>query len=219
MPEVFSALTDSIWKELPAADGDAKTKVAISTIRRNLQREHVARLVRMVLGPKRDASASAACCSSDFAARAGRRPQPGPAASTQIDERIKAALGQDVDAADAGPLAAIARADRQDAQGFLASQRAVARRSMWEKTGQVQSAGIAIAVGAGRRPVPASWICQPFSPPHLLKELNFEKFNGSIASCSLLLDLSHQLEWIFSFSRPRCGMVQNRVTRPPAEIL
>src|SRR5271157_2094293 len=44
MSEIFRALTDSIWKELTPADA-AKTKVAVSAIRRNLQREHVARLV------------------------------------------------------------------------------------------------------------------------------------------------------------------------------
>ncbi len=54
LPEVFDALTDSIWSELPAAEisGSEKPKVAISTIRRNLQREHVKRLSEMVLGPR-----------------------------------------------------------------------------------------------------------------------------------------------------------------------
>lgn len=51
MPEVFDALTDSIWSELPA-DGGKKGKLEISTIRRNLQREHVRRLSRMVLGSR-----------------------------------------------------------------------------------------------------------------------------------------------------------------------
>ncbi len=56
LPEVFDALTDSIWTELPAADagGDEKAKVAVSTIRRNLQREHVKRLSDIVLGPRND---------------------------------------------------------------------------------------------------------------------------------------------------------------------
>ncbi len=49
--EIFRALTDSIWKELPPpAARPAGTKIAVSTIRRNLQRDHVARLVRIVLG-------------------------------------------------------------------------------------------------------------------------------------------------------------------------
>jgi hypothetical protein len=54
LPEIFDALTDSIWSELPAADssGSDKPKVAISTIRRNLQREHVKRLSEIVLGPR-----------------------------------------------------------------------------------------------------------------------------------------------------------------------
>jgi hypothetical protein len=56
MPEVFGALTDSIWTELPPAGGATgeKKKVAISTIRRNLQREHAKRLANMVLGPRND---------------------------------------------------------------------------------------------------------------------------------------------------------------------
>ena len=54
MPEVFDALTNSIWTELPATGrrSEKDRKIAISTIRRNLQREHVARLARLVLGPK-----------------------------------------------------------------------------------------------------------------------------------------------------------------------
>ncbi|MBX6312886.1 MAG: zinc-dependent metalloprotease [Isosphaeraceae bacterium] len=53
MDEVFRALTDGIWSELsnPPA-GDAK-KPALSTIRRNLQREHLRRLSLMVLGQGR----------------------------------------------------------------------------------------------------------------------------------------------------------------------
>lgn len=55
--EVFRALTDGIWTELanPAASAvDAKAKdFAISTLRRNLQREHVRRLSTIVLGNRR----------------------------------------------------------------------------------------------------------------------------------------------------------------------
>ncbi|MGO8753500.1 MAG: zinc-dependent metalloprotease, partial [Thermoguttaceae bacterium] len=60
MPEVFDALTNSIWTELPATDADLKKipKIVLSTIRRNLQREHVARLARLVLGPKRESQLS-----------------------------------------------------------------------------------------------------------------------------------------------------------------
>jgi hypothetical protein len=58
LPEVFDALTDSIWTELPAADQwpAEKKKIAISTIRRNLQREHLKRLSSLVLGPGNDSS-------------------------------------------------------------------------------------------------------------------------------------------------------------------
>ncbi len=57
MPEVFDALTDAIWTELPAADASGdKKKVEISAIRRNLQREHLKRLSSMVLGPRNDFS-------------------------------------------------------------------------------------------------------------------------------------------------------------------
>jgi hypothetical protein len=54
--EVFRALTDGIWTELanPSAAVDPKTKAfAVSTIRRNLQREHVRKLGSIVLGNRR----------------------------------------------------------------------------------------------------------------------------------------------------------------------
>lgn len=49
--EVFRALTDGVWSELagPAPDAEPKA-VAVSTIRRNLQREHLKRLAAMTLG-------------------------------------------------------------------------------------------------------------------------------------------------------------------------
>ncbi len=47
MAQVFDALSDAIWSELKSEE-----EVVISTLRRNLQREHVRRLGRMVLGPK-----------------------------------------------------------------------------------------------------------------------------------------------------------------------
>jgi hypothetical protein len=98
MPEIFRALTDSIWKELLPA-GATKTKVAVSMIRRNLQREHVTRLIRIVLGPRRDLSIF-----SDLIFFAFEPPAPPDARAlarlhlTEIDGRIKAALGQDRDA-------------------------------------------------------------------------------------------------------------------------
>lgn len=49
MSEVFRALTDGIWTELKDAPTDKE--LTVSTVRRNLQREHVKRLANMVLGP------------------------------------------------------------------------------------------------------------------------------------------------------------------------
>ena len=53
MDEVFRSLTDGIWSDLdhlPAATDDKGAKFALSTIRRNLQREYLRRLGDMVLG-------------------------------------------------------------------------------------------------------------------------------------------------------------------------
>jgi hypothetical protein len=51
--EVFRALTDGVWSELKAPTGDAKDEaLTVSTIRRNLQREHLKRLSTMVLGER-----------------------------------------------------------------------------------------------------------------------------------------------------------------------
>ena len=102
LPEVFDALTDSIWSELPTADKSAasKKKVEISTIRRNLQREHVKKLSNLVLGPNRDFSNFFFILFDDFG-------QPSPADAralarhhlTAIDVRIRRALDQaDLDA-------------------------------------------------------------------------------------------------------------------------
>jgi uncharacterized protein DUF4953 len=53
MAEVFRALTDGIWSECtPAVDKGGA--VACSTIRRNLQREHLKKLSSMVLGNRRN---------------------------------------------------------------------------------------------------------------------------------------------------------------------
>jgi hypothetical protein len=49
--EVFDALTDSIWSEVPAElTAGEKTKIEIGVIRRNLQREHYRRLAELLLG-------------------------------------------------------------------------------------------------------------------------------------------------------------------------
>ena len=52
--EVFRSLTDGIFTELQTPPADGQTPFAISTIRRNLQREYVKRLSEMVLGPRND---------------------------------------------------------------------------------------------------------------------------------------------------------------------
>jgi hypothetical protein len=49
--EIFRALTDGVWSEL--ATGSDTKEVSLSTVRRNLQREHVRRLASMVLGNRR----------------------------------------------------------------------------------------------------------------------------------------------------------------------
>jgi hypothetical protein len=56
MSEVFRALTDGIWSDPGKASGDdARGRApALSTIRRNLQREHLKRLSSMVLGARRN---------------------------------------------------------------------------------------------------------------------------------------------------------------------
>ncbi|MGI9429144.1 MAG: zinc-dependent metalloprotease, partial [Bythopirellula sp.] len=50
--EVFRTLTDSIWSELE----EAEDELECSTIRRNLQRDHLSRLNRLVLGNRRGSS-------------------------------------------------------------------------------------------------------------------------------------------------------------------
>jgi hypothetical protein len=58
MAEVFRSVTDGVWSELAnpsaAGSGDGKGRnFALSTIRRNLQREHLRKLCTMVLGNRR----------------------------------------------------------------------------------------------------------------------------------------------------------------------
>jgi hypothetical protein len=52
MAEVFRALTEGIWSECGSADAQ-DSAVTCSTIRRNLQREHLKKLSALVLGRKR----------------------------------------------------------------------------------------------------------------------------------------------------------------------
>ena len=49
--EIFRSVTDGVWSEL-ATGSDAKD-VTLTTVRRNLQREHIRRLANMVLGSRR----------------------------------------------------------------------------------------------------------------------------------------------------------------------
>jgi Met-zincin/Domain of unknown function (DUF5117) len=62
MEEVFRALTDGVWSDLdrlgaPREEKDKASKQAVSTIRRNLQREYLRRLSGMVLGNNAAAAA------------------------------------------------------------------------------------------------------------------------------------------------------------------
>ena len=54
MSEIFEALTDAIWSELPASKEALKNqpKIALTTIRRNLQREHLRSLSQLALGSR-----------------------------------------------------------------------------------------------------------------------------------------------------------------------
>ncbi len=98
MPEVFDGLSQSIWSELPAAGDSSPKKVEITTVRRNLQREHAKRLASIVLGPR-----AGSMFALDFASLlfidTGGGSAPADAKSLarhhlrQIDGRIQAALG------------------------------------------------------------------------------------------------------------------------------
>lgn len=52
--EIFRAVSDGVWSDLPTGDG--KKDVKSSIIRRNLQREHVKKLTSLVLGEKASSS-------------------------------------------------------------------------------------------------------------------------------------------------------------------
>ena len=100
MSEVFGALTDSIWSELPASDADLKKgpKIALSTIRRSLQREHVERLARLVLGPKRESGMSLMMLMFSSGGGSSRAAPPDARSLArhhmrQIDARVERILG------------------------------------------------------------------------------------------------------------------------------
>ena len=76
----------------------ARSPYAISTIRRNLQREYIKRLSTMVLGPRSGPLATAATASSSSSA-ASPRPRPTPrtwpgCTSTRSASKIDKLLGQ-----------------------------------------------------------------------------------------------------------------------------
>jgi len=52
--EVFRTLSDSVWSELSIDKEDLPEKFEISTIRRNLQREHARKLSTLVIGQRRN---------------------------------------------------------------------------------------------------------------------------------------------------------------------
>ena len=56
--EVFRALTDGIFADLPGPDGKVASGAKSSVVLRNLQRAYLARLSRMVVGPRSDPYAS-----------------------------------------------------------------------------------------------------------------------------------------------------------------
>ena len=59
MADVFSAITNRVWAELKA-DSSPDTELTCSTIRRNLQRAHLQRLCRIVIGDRSSSSSSLA---------------------------------------------------------------------------------------------------------------------------------------------------------------
>jgi hypothetical protein len=91
--EVFRGLTDCVWCDLP--NGGPKEEKKSSIIRRNLQREHLARLSKMVLGPKQDSGRYYVV----FFGGGGDDTVPPDARSlarlhlSEISKRITAALG------------------------------------------------------------------------------------------------------------------------------
>jgi hypothetical protein len=92
--EVFRTLTDSIWSELE----EAEDELECSTIRRNLQRDHLGRLNRLVLGNRRRSSGD---LFGFIIFSGGSSSYPADARSLarlhliEIAERIEAALDND----------------------------------------------------------------------------------------------------------------------------
>ena len=73
MAEVFRALTDGVFADLPA---DGKNGGKSSVVPRNLQRAYVARLGELVLGPKSDFGGEFIIFLGGLSAAGRRRPTP-----------------------------------------------------------------------------------------------------------------------------------------------
>jgi hypothetical protein len=95
LSEVFRTLTDGIWSECVPAGDDSKDAILCSTIRRNLQREHLKKLSTIVLGEKRSSDGG----SFGFLFLFGGQSYPADARSLarlhlkDIDERLEKVLG------------------------------------------------------------------------------------------------------------------------------
>ncbi|HET6573704.1 MAG TPA: zinc-dependent metalloprotease [Fimbriiglobus sp.] len=95
--EVFRALTDGIFADLPGPDGRAQNGTKSSVVLRNLQRAYLARLGRMVVGPRSDPYLSY------YIVSGGSRSVPADAKSLarlhlkEIGKRVDAALDGEKD--------------------------------------------------------------------------------------------------------------------------
>lgn len=101
--EIFSTVQNAVWKELPA-EGELK-EIKLSSMRRNLQREHVQRLSRMILGPKPPAFPSFYYFFSDFGEDSGKVPPDARSLARadlqKIGKRIQRALDDAIPETDA----------------------------------------------------------------------------------------------------------------------
>ena len=95
--EVFRALTDGIFVDLPGPDSKVASGAKSSVVQRNLQRAYLARLSRMVVGPRSDPYASY------YVMSGGSRSVPADAKSLarlhlkEVGKRVDAALGAEKD--------------------------------------------------------------------------------------------------------------------------
>jgi hypothetical protein len=95
--EVFRALTDSVFADLPAAGKEGDDKAASGVATRNLQRAYVQKLAELVLGPKTDFGSFFVL----FSGGGGSVPADAKALARfhlkEIGERVKAGLKGDGD--------------------------------------------------------------------------------------------------------------------------